>query len=96
MPALAGASKMPYRTFLPWNAIGGITWGVLVVSAGYLAGRSYRQVATWLGEGAAAVVALAVIAALIAWHLRRRRERRVGPAQQTIPNAAVADGSSDG
>lgn len=95
MPALAGASKMPYRTFLPWNAIGGITWGVLVVSAGYLAGRSYHQVATWLGEGAAAVVALAVVAALVFWHLRRRQERRADPTQPTIPNAAVADGSSD-
>lgn len=27
MPALAGASRMPYRTFLTYNAIGGLVWG---------------------------------------------------------------------
>jgi membrane protein DedA with SNARE-associated domain len=26
VPALAGMSRMPYRTFLPWNAAGGLIW----------------------------------------------------------------------
>lgn len=73
MPALAGASRMPYRTFLAWNALGGVVWGTVVVLAGYAAGMSYQRVAEWLGGGAAAVVALIVVVAVTVWHVRRRR-----------------------
>lgn len=72
MPALAGWSKMPYRVFLPWNAIGGIIWGLVVVLGGYFAGMSYKKVAAWLGGGSATIVALAVITGLVVWHVRRR------------------------
>ena len=76
MPALAGMSRMPYRRFLAWNAIGGIAWGITNVVAGYLAGMSYQKVTTWLGGGAAAVVAVVVIVALVVWAFRRRRSER--------------------
>ena len=72
MPALAGWSQMPYRVFLPWNAIGGIIWGLVVVLGGYFAGMSYKKVAAWLGGGSATLVALAVITSLVVWHVRRR------------------------
>lgn len=42
MPALAGTARMPYPKFLAWNARGGILWGSVVVTAGYLAGASYQ------------------------------------------------------
>jgi membrane protein DedA with SNARE-associated domain len=73
MPALAGMSKMHYPTFLVWNAAGGIAWGSVVVTAGYLAGQSYARVETWLGRGAAVVVGLVVVAALVVWQVRRHR-----------------------
>lgn len=75
MPALAGASGMPYRRFLPWNAIGGLTWGCAVVLGGYAAGMSYRTLERWLGGGAALAVAVVVVVATVAvvWHVRRRR-----------------------
>ncbi len=76
MPALAGMSRMPYRRFLPWNAVGGLAWGVTNVVAGYLAGMSYQRVATWLGGGAAVVVAGVVVVALVVWAIRRRRAER--------------------
>jgi membrane protein DedA with SNARE-associated domain len=86
MPALAGVSRMPYRTFLIWNAAGGIVWGVVVVTAGYLAGLSYERAAKWLGGGATAIVATIVVVALVVWHVRRRRreralERELGTAE---------------
>jgi membrane protein DedA with SNARE-associated domain len=34
MPALAGASLMPYRRFLAFNASGGLVWGYRVRAAG--------------------------------------------------------------
>ena len=73
MPALAGWSGMRYRTFLPWNATGGIAWGLAVVLGGYFAGLSYERVAQWLGGGAAAVVVVIVVAAVAVHHVRRRR-----------------------
>jgi membrane protein DedA with SNARE-associated domain len=39
MPALAGTAQMPYRRFLAFNAAGGIVWGAVVVTLGYLAGN---------------------------------------------------------
>jgi membrane protein DedA with SNARE-associated domain len=63
---------MRYRVFLPWNSVGGIAWGVTVVTAGYLAGASYQRVERWLGGGAAAVVAAIAVVAIVVWALRRR------------------------
>lgn len=79
MPALAGLSEMRYRVFLPWNAAGGIAWGAVVVTAGYLAGTSYQRVAKWIGTGGAVVVGVVVVVAIGVWVLRRhRRESRQG------------------
>ena len=62
MPALAGTVKMPYRTFLPWNALGGFVWGTTFVLVGYFAGASYKKIETYVGRGAAIAVAAVVIA----------------------------------
>jgi len=76
MPALAGLSQMRYRVFLPWNAVGGIAWGATAVTAGYLAGQSYRRVEQWLGTGAAVVVAVLVLVLVAVWAVRRHRRER--------------------
>lgn len=73
MPALAGASQMPYRRFLAWNAAGGIVWGAIFVSLGYLAGTSYHRVEKQVGRGFAVGLAVIVIGAVIAWRVRSKR-----------------------
>jgi membrane-associated protein len=73
MPALAGAAKMRYPTFLAFNAAGGIAWGTATVLAGYVAGASYARVERFLGRGAALVVAGILLAALVVWRVLRRR-----------------------
>ena len=35
VPALAGMHHVPYRTFLKWNAAGGIVFSTIVVLLGY-------------------------------------------------------------
>lgn len=75
-PALAGLSGMRYRTFLPWNALGGLAWGGAAVTAGYLAGVSYQRVEKWLGAGAAAVVVAVAVIGLVVWQVRKRRHAR--------------------
>ena len=72
-PALAGASRMRYPTFLAWNAAGGIVWGTAVVLLGYLAGESYERLETWLGTGTAVAAAVLVVAAVVVWQVRRHR-----------------------
>jgi len=75
MPALAGVARMPYRVFLPFNAVGGIIWGTVVVLVGYLAGASYKKVEHWLGRGAPILVGVIALVVLAVWWVRRRRER---------------------
>ena len=74
MPALAGMSRMHYPTFFTWNAAGGIAWGTTVVTIGFVAGRSYAQVESWLGRGAAVVVAVLAVGGVVVWQVRRRRD----------------------
>jgi membrane-associated protein len=73
MPALAGASRMPYRKFLLWNAIGGVVWGTLFVVVGYAAGASYHEVEKQVGRGIAVALVVVVVTALVVWRVRRER-----------------------
>lgn len=76
MPALAGAARMPYRTFLPFNAAGGIVWGTVVVLVGYLAASSYAQVERAIGRDTALLTLVVVLALVVVWQVRRRRAAR--------------------
>jgi membrane-associated protein len=38
-PVMAGASRMNYRTFVIFNVIGGIGWGVSITTLGYFLGQ---------------------------------------------------------
>jgi membrane-associated protein len=73
MPALAGSSRMPYRVFLPWNALGGLAWGLAVVIGGYLAGHSYRRLEQWLGTGSAVLIVVLLLGGFL---LYRRHQKR--------------------
>lgn len=78
VPTLAGAAQMPYRTFLAYNAAGGLVWGVGSTLLGYAAGNSYSTVERVAGSGAAATVAVVLVVGLVAWRLRRRHTERRG------------------
>ena len=86
MPALAGVSRMPYRRFLPWNAIGGLTWGVTVVLLGYAAGAGFEKAASLMGRTSAVVVG---VVAVVAFLLIRRR-RHAHEAEQSAAEAGSA------
>ena len=76
IPGVAGMSGMRYRTFLLYNALGGLCWGVAFTLAGFAAGRSYEKVIS--AAGTASTVVIALVAAGVVGLLVRRKvlERR--------------------
>jgi membrane-associated protein len=74
MPSMAGMSGMPYRTFLAWNAAGGILWGSGCILLGWAFASALNRVSQYLTYGPLIVLAL-VIAGAVALHLRRQRRR---------------------
>jgi membrane protein DedA with SNARE-associated domain/membrane-associated phospholipid phosphatase len=64
IPGLAGMSGLRYRRFLAYNAAGGVVWATAFVSAGYLAGDSWRHVEHIAGR-AGVILALLVVVAVV-------------------------------
>jgi membrane-associated protein len=60
-PIAAGASRMRYRVFVPFNVIGGILWGVGVTLAGYSLGSSVKHIDRYLIPIILVVVAVSLI-----------------------------------
>lgn len=70
---LAGANRMPYRRFGPWNAAGGIVWAVLIGYLGSIFGSQWRQVAHWIGRAGMLLALTALVAVLVVVFRRRLR-----------------------
>lgn len=68
VPAVAGASRMPYRTFIGWSALAAVSWTTVMVSAGWYFGDHIARFIDWLGWG----VSLVVVAGLGLWWWRHR------------------------
>jgi undecaprenyl-diphosphatase len=79
VPTIAGLSRMPYKTFLPWNAIGGLVWAPGFVLLGYVAGGSYHKVAEWTGRASAVLFGGGVLVVTVVMTARAvvRREGAV-------------------
>jgi membrane protein DedA with SNARE-associated domain len=71
---LAGITRMRWRSFLAFNALGGISWAASVGLLAYVLGHSAESLFKYFGIAALVVVALLIIGAL-AWEWRRRRRR---------------------
>jgi undecaprenyl-diphosphatase len=79
---LAGAHHMRWRTFLLWNALGGIGWALSIGMAAYLLGNVAAKIFRTSGLIGVAVVVLGV-GALLLWHrLKRRRDGASAPVEQ--------------
>ena len=80
---LAGINHMPFRTFFPWNAFGGITWAITFGLVGYYGGHAVAHVLERVGIVAAVVLGVGIVAAVVLSKLRERRvERRFDEEQE--------------
>ncbi len=94
VPGLAGMSGMRYRTFLTYNAMGGIVWGTTFVLIGYGAGTSYAAVAKTVGTYSLLVLGVVVLAVVAYVVVRRRRDRRRWGSAGASGDSPTPDGPS--
>lgn len=79
-PFLAGASKLEYRRFLPWNVLGCLLFSVVFVGLGYAFYSSYDQVAETVGRVGLLALVVVVAAVMLVRDLRRRGAPAKEPA----------------
>jgi membrane-associated protein len=75
MPSMAGMSGMRYRTFLLWNAVGGIVWAPGCVLLGYGFASALDVVGETLTWAPLAILAV-LIAGYLTIHFRKRSRER--------------------
>ncbi|MEU6237496.1 DedA family protein [Kitasatospora sp. NPDC047058] len=83
VPSLAGMSRMQYRRFLFYNALGGVAWGVGFTLLGYFAGAAYTRVEGTVGRFTAIAIAVIIAATLLVWYLRRHHSRGDKPSNDS-------------
>jgi len=93
VPGLCGTSRMPYGTFLLWNAIGGVTWATGYTLLGFLAGSAWRRVEHYTSVVSYAL--LGVIAVVIAGVVILKKRRQHEKDTETL-HAMAEQASSEG
>lgn len=68
VPIVAGMAKMEYRSFITFNALGGLLWGAGISLAGYYLGSAIPGVDKYLLPIIAAIIILSILPGL--FHLR--------------------------
>lgn len=69
----AGIAKMPMLQFLLYSSLGTALWVSFLTYAGYLLGANYDRVKEFIGP-ISTIVIIGLIAALIIWIIRRKKQ----------------------
>lgn len=76
MPAAAGAAKMPYGRFLPWDLAGGLAWAAVSTLLGYWGGRNAEKVVHRAGLAGLVLLVLVLAVLGLLWARFRKRPTR--------------------
>jgi membrane-associated protein len=71
VPAVAGAAKMRYRSFVIFNIVGGTLWVFSTVLLGYSIGSAIPNVDKYLHVVIGVVVALSLVPVFVEWYKHR-------------------------
>jgi membrane protein DedA with SNARE-associated domain len=82
---LAGATKMRWRTFALWNALGGTTWACLVGVVAYYIGRSAESAVSAFGIYGLVAVVIAALGVFVAHRRHRSAHHQPDPQQEGPP-----------
>lgn|ERR1700726_2925767 len=82
---LAGATRMPWRSFVLWNALGGICWATGVGLIAYFLGKSAESAIETFGVYGLVAALLAIVSAFVVGRRYRRRQQR-GAARSAAPD----------
>jgi membrane protein DedA with SNARE-associated domain len=80
---LAGTNRMRWRSFLIFNAAGGIVWAAVYTFAGYVVGNTLRNVSGTINIVLGVVAAVAVIVVILV--IRRQAGRLAAVAEAAYP-----------
>ena len=75
VPGLAGLAQVPYRTFVAFNAAGGLLWATGSVLLGFAAGQAYRAAERIAGQAGLIVFGAIVVGAAAGRVMAHRRGR---------------------
>jgi membrane-associated protein len=73
VPIAAGAAKMRYRTFLLFNALGGLLWGIVLPVLGFTIGKTVPNIDKYLLPAIFLIIVLSAIPAV--WHYWKAKKR---------------------
>ncbi len=90
---MAGASKMPWKTFVCWNAAGGVCWAASIALAGYFGGAAAKRVIEDLGVYGLLIVPIGFIIGYLVYrnHQRRLLDSLRAESQADAPQPAPAE-----
>jgi membrane protein DedA with SNARE-associated domain len=86
---LAGVNQMPWRSFLLWNALGGVVWATIYGTLGYILGNNLPllgRIVHMIGVVGTMLAIAFVLGAIVYWRMRRRRltARTAGATESPI------------
>jgi membrane protein DedA with SNARE-associated domain len=77
VPFVAGASDMPYRKFVLYDAAGAVLWTIGFVTLGYVVGASWQVAEKWISRGGLLLAGILLAVGLVVWLGRRRRTQKL-------------------
>jgi membrane protein DedA with SNARE-associated domain len=83
---LAGANRMPWTSFIKWNALGGIGWTTLYGFGAYLLGDAAKRVSGPLGIALGVIGSIALLAAFL--FVKRNETRLIQRAHEEMKQDA--------
>jgi membrane-associated protein len=86
---MAGGARMPWRTFVFWNAAGGICWAVSIGLAGYFGGAAAKALIEDLGVYGLILVPIGIIVAYLLYRFQQERLLRMLGVQAERKNSVT-------